>query len=536
MKRRSSIFWTAAVFGILSFASVAARADIPSALEPPYAEAVLAYNSKDYAKAVSMLDALIAKDAKISEFYELKALSLKMMKDTTRATEVYQSLIKAKTAESRPEREIAPYHFELGQILFEKADYAGAREHFTHSLKSGFNPSPSQFFLGMTNYRTKAWAASEASFREVIRGDVEDLKPSAHFYIGQIALQTGNASGATQSLFAARNSAKEQMDGKDTQADTRRMAQTVYEQADSSLKPFNRDKLFGNVTLVTGYDSNVLSVPSAQSTTGTGSGQGSVKETLQAGLGYMTSPMNTYQWVPSYRASYNYNFNREVRNGEFLTHDVSIYVTRNALSASHWGLKFAGGFTFQNQVSPDTDSGSLKPYSLQASVGPYIRREVARKVVLGAEVYAQPGKNYLDDEVPETYARSGFGLTSKVFLRNDTGATWWNPGISAGYDINSTKGEEYNSKGFILGVTNAMNLSDATRLGFSADFSPVGYSKRLGESRSDKMLALDLNVNQKLSERTSLVGDVQFINNSSNLTDIYQYKRLVVSAGLGYSL
>jgi tetratricopeptide (TPR) repeat protein len=534
MKRRSSIFWTAAALGVSL--AMPARAEVPSALEPAYAEAVLAYNGKEYPKAVSMLDGLIAKDAKISEFYELKALSLKMMKDPVKASEVYQALIKAKTADSRPEREIAPYHFELGQIVFEKGDYASAKEHFTYAMRSGFNPSPSHFFLGMTNYRTKSWAESEAAFREVVRGDVEDLKPSAHFYIGQIALQTGNAGGATQSLFAARNAAKEQIDGKETGVETRKMAQTVYEQADASLKPFNRAKLFGNVTLVTGYDSNVLSVPSAQSASGTGTGQGSVKETLQAGLGYMTSPMNTYQWVPSYRASYNYNFNRDVRNGEFLTHDVSLYVTRNPLSASHWGLKLGGNFTFQNQVSPDTDSGSLKPYSLQASVGPYIRRELARKVLLGIEVYATPGKNYLDDEVPETYARSGFGLTSRVSLRNDTGATWWNPGVSVGYDLNGTKGEEYNSKGLIFGVTNAMNLSDATRFGFTADFSPISYSKRLGESRSDKMLALDLNVNQKLGERTSLVGDVQFINNTSNLVDIYQYKRLVVSAGLGYSL
>src|SRR3954470_13831898 len=90
----------------LPFSVQVAHADIPSALEPQYSEAVLAYNSKDYPQAVSTLDALIAKDSKIVEFYELKALTLKSMKDP-KAAEAYEALIEIKTKEGRPEKEIA---------------------------------------------------------------------------------------------------------------------------------------------------------------------------------------------------------------------------------------------------------------------------------------------------------------------------------------------------------------------------------------------------------------------------------------------
>src|SRR5262249_34672797 len=138
--------------------------------------------------------------------------------------------------------------------------------------------------------------------------------------------------------------------------------------------------------------------------------------------------------------------------------------------------------------------------------------------------------------IPDNYKRSGTGLTGRISLKNDRGDKWWNPGVSAGVDFSGTSGTEFNSKGFAFGLTNALHLTDATQMGLSVDFAPISYNQRAGESRSDKMLSLDANLSHKFSEKYSLLGDVQFISNQSNLTDLYQYTRLVVSAGLGYSI
>jgi hypothetical protein len=512
-----------------------ARAEVPSALEPQYAEAVLSYNEKDYAKTVSALNALIAQEPGVFEFLELKALTLKAMKDP-HAIDAYGSLIKLKTAAKGAPKELATYHFELGQLYFDKGDYAHARESLTYAMKMGVNVYPSHYFLALIHFKSGEWEQAEAEFRQVLRGDVDDLKPSAHFYIGEIALQTGYAPGATKSFFAARTQAKAELDSTETVPETRKMAQQVYDQADAGLKPFSSSKWFGNATLLTGYDSNVLSVPSSQVSTGTGTGIRSVKETLQAGLGYMTSPLNTVQWVPSYKGSFNYNFNENVRDGQFISHDVSLYATKGALDATSWGLKLEGVFVFQDQVDPATNKGTFKPYSLVGSVGPYYRTEIARKTLLGGEIDVQPGRNYLDPSVPDAFKRSGIEYLAKFYLKKDSGNRWWNPGASVGFDVNSTTGSEYESKGLTFGVADALHLGDSTNVNLSVDFSPVSFAQRLGDPRYDKMVALDANLSQKLTEKCSLVGDVQYIDNLSNITDVYQYTRLVVSAGLGYSL
>jgi hypothetical protein len=216
-------------------------------------------------------------------------------------------------------------------------------------------------------------------------------------------------------------------------------------------------------------------------------------------------------------------------------------MTRHALAETSWGVKTEGTYTFQNQVDPSSDKGTLKPYSLIGAAGPYFRKEVGRKLTLGAEVVAQPGKNYLDanystDPSQATYKRSGLEMTGKVSLRHERGDRWWNPATYVGYDMNHTSGEEYRSKAFLVGASNALHLSDAALVSLAVDFSPISYNDRLTGSRSDKMLSLDSNLNLKLSEKYNLLADLQYINNTSNVADLYQYTRLVVSAGLGYSL
>ena len=43
----------------------------------------------------------------------------------------------------------------------------------------------------------------------------------------------------------------------------------------------------------------------------------------------------------------------DTRTGQFMAHDVSLYVTHNALAATSYGFKVDGTYIFQDQVNAD---------------------------------------------------------------------------------------------------------------------------------------------------------------------------------------
>ena len=63
-----------------------ATAEVPTQLEPEYAEAVLAFNGKQYGRALKILDELIKLSPRSVEFLEMKALALKVTQDIKKVT------------------------------------------------------------------------------------------------------------------------------------------------------------------------------------------------------------------------------------------------------------------------------------------------------------------------------------------------------------------------------------------------------------------------------------------------------------------
>ena len=129
-----------------------AHAEIPDALEPEYSEAVIAYNAKDYRKAIGFLDPLILKNPQVSEFLELKALSLKASQNDPESAKVYAALILSKRKEKRPEAELAPYQFELAMILQRTKRFDLSKRYFESALEQNFNPGVCHMYLGMAAF------------------------------------------------------------------------------------------------------------------------------------------------------------------------------------------------------------------------------------------------------------------------------------------------------------------------------------------------------------------------------------------------
>jgi tetratricopeptide (TPR) repeat protein len=507
---------------------------VPTKLEPSYAEAVLAYNGKDYNKALTLLDALLHQKPDVTEFLELKALVLKTENNGEESAKVYQDLIAAKKAEQKPEKEIAPYYYELGLIEYRKGDLAGAREHLQSAVSAGFNAAPSEFFLGLMDFREGKWDSAQDHLKETASSNVDELKPAANFYLGQIATKLGQGSTATQRYFDARSVSKDALEDPKSGPEAKKISQQIFDATDKALKPFDKSGYFGTVGVSLGYDTNVISVPDSAISSNPGLQDGkTLKTTLQGGVGYASSPLNPFQFVPSYRGSVNFNFaGGSTSQGQFFTNDLSLYVTRHALARTSWGFKAEPIYTFQDQ------SGGWGGYSLVVPFGPYFRRELRPNLILNVEFYLAPQDYLTDDPTNTVLARSGMDYNLRVTLKNDHGGRYWNPSYALVFDKNSTKGSEFDEKGVTFEFSDVLRLSEPLSVTGTLDFGGPNYGGAANPNgsigRQDVVFAVDANAVYRLSARYSLVGDLSYIDNTSNDTT-YQFTRFVVSMGASYT-
>lgn len=510
-----------------------AHADVPSSLEADYTQAVLHYNSKKHEESVKLLDGLIAKNAQIEEFHELRALNLKSQNKTAEAKSTYEKLIELKTAGKKPAAEIAPYHFELGVIHYRAKGYPSAERHLEIAANQGFNAGPSNFFLAMIKFQRGEMGAAEHHFDEVLRSPADDLKPPARFYLAQIHLKTGFAAGATQNLSLARDSAQNLLSSKETPVDTRKIAEQIHSASTNALAPLDKSQWFGNVGTQSAYDSNVLALPESLASS-SATGQSTVKQTLNAGIGYMSSPLSSIQWVPAYRTSTNFNFASGTETGQYSAHYLSLNLNRNPLSPSLMGLKAEGNLTFQKS----TQDGSSKFRLYQDSVGlsAYLKTQNTRTITMNYQISGTLQNFAQDSDTTTTSNRSGPLLSAQITRAQDGGSRFWNPSITLAFNLNPTEGTEYAYTGFGATLSDAIYWDELLKFTALADFQLLNYNKRSSGSRSDKTLSLGLNASRKLGRKWALLADFRYTKNTSNLADSYSYSRFVVSAGASYSL
>ena len=502
-----------------------AHADMLKRQEPVYAEAVLAYNAKKFDEAIRILDQLLQESPGLIDFLELKALALKTAKNDSESAKTYEALIEAK--KDAPPAETAPYHFELGVIRFRGKSFPDARVHFAKSLEARFNRAASAFFLGMTSYQDSFHSEAVDYFEIAATSEVPELKAPALFYLAQSAMKLGDSGIALSNFSKAKAVTEDRTD---------EVSKSIHDACVQILTPLDQSKRFANLSYSLAYDSNVQALPNSLDGT-LATNRSSVKNLFQAGYGLMTSPTRDYQWVPSYRASYNYNFDRKTLLGEFLNQNLSVYLNHKPLEQSAWGLKAETSYTFQNQFDDDTETHStFRIFSWTGSLGGYYRTPLSKTWNVTFDASFGPQKYFGDQNgsTPEASWRTGSQLAlSTSFSRTSLGP-YLNPVLFLGYLKNNTHGMQFYSEGASITAVNKLILSPSLQGTLALNYSPTFYS-RSAEGRVDHNASFSAEIQKQLNPKWTFLSDASVGYNSSTNANLYEYRRWTVSAGLNYS-
>ncbi len=515
------------------FGSVSpATAEIANEFEPDYAEAVLEYNSQKYENALRLLTEVQKKAPKSSEVLELKAITYKSLKNEKGAAETYRDLIQLKTKEGKEKKEIAPYAFELGVIRYGEKSWKQAEQYLNYSAKNGFNVEVSNFYLGLIYSQNESWKLAEKSLKETLSGGVEELKPAAYYYLAQIYFKTSSAADGFGNLIEAKKSAQKFIDREDVLPESKKMAEQVKQAAEATLAPFDKSQFFANFSLLTGYDSNVLLEPTAVNVS-SGSGKSSLKTLLSAGAGYATSPLRTFQYVPSIRFNLNKNYNSSSYSGEFADTTLSLYITKDALAPVSIGLKSEGGLIFQTQADPVTSAKSYHLFNSTMLFSPYLKWDQSKAWTFGGEFGYRITTFTGEETVSEANKRSGNTLVFKASAQNKRTSKYFNPTYAVHMDLVQTNGTEFDATvtGFQLINTMKLGKIDFNQV-FIYDKTSYGSSST---NRSDTLKVLALQATKKIGPRWALVGSGDYTINSSTEDTSFSYTKYSFNFGVGYS-
>lgn len=521
------------VGAVIAISISGAQADIPNAVEPDYAEAVLNYSSKNYDRAVAILNEIQAKAPDSVEILELKAIALKASNKSDQAGKVYLDLIRLKSKDSKDKKEIAPYAFEMGMLRFNEKNFGESEKFFDFAAKNDFNKDVSIFYLGMISMQTEKWDAAEARFREVLDGRTEDMKPAAQLYIAQTYFKRGEGSTGFNYLIDARRAAKAVIARDDLGEESKAMSKQVLAAADKTLGPFDKAAWFGSFSVNLGYDSNIVLAPSDVTGSSDITGKSTFKSTLALGVGYASSPLNMYQFVPSLKFNVNRNFNNDSRSYEFADTTLSVYMNRNALASNTWGAHAEYTTIFQNDYDTAAQKSLFRLYNTTITLAPYLKNELSKRLNLSSELGAKFNNYNGDDTVSDTLKRSGVAPYLRFSLTHKAPSNFWKPIYSARIERNKTKGTEYRSTLLGLSVANGFQWKDLD-WSQTLDLSKTDYPDS-STTRADKMLYISAAVSKKLTPKVSALFSLDFTQNWSSDASSYEYNRYNLTTGVTYS-
>lgn len=490
-------------------------------VESTHAEAVMAFNEKKFPEAVRLLSLILKVDPKNIEALELTALSLKVQGKDQESTKIYEQLVKLK-----PDAERAPYHFELGSILFKTKKSAEAREHLQKALERGFNTTAAHFFLGMIAFEFKNWDAAEEHFRALEAEGSPEFKVAAQYYLGLVFFQIGYGAGATHSLIKAKQGA-EKITGSS-------IATQIGAAATKALAPFDKSQWYGNITLMGQYDGNAALVPDEAVSDSQASGRAIPKIMLIAGVGRLSSPLRTVQWTPGLRFTGNKNIKAATQDLEFASTQPSVYFTFNPLAQTHWGLRFDGNLTFQNSFT-----SGYQIFNLGGEFAVFLKSEIFKKTQFAVEASFRPNRFFTDkDSTPDTN-RTGYGALVRTSLKIDLPGRFFRPDVSLSFEWMNPSGADF--KGYNLGLDlgNSMHLTGNDTLNQSISLTYALYpshSTAPSNLRKDYSYTFKLGYLRILTSRLSLLADVGFTGNVSNMSSQYSYTKPSFSIGLSLTL
>lgn len=516
---------TSLVMLLFGHSSLLRAAELPVTEEVQYEKAVLAFHQSHFDETLSLLEGILQGAPQTAPALELKALCLKAQGKNAEALKVYGALLHTGAAQKKPQ-----YYFEVGCLLQKQKRFSAARPYLNAAIEGGFNVGAAHYFLGMIDYEEKYWDSAEEHFVRTLRSDANDLKTLAHFYLGLVFFKKGDALGALRGVLKARKSALSNLESENP--DERKTAKDINEGAKKVFLALDRSQWFGSVALQTSFDSNVSLLSDSVTSGAQVSGKKTLKESLSAGGGYMSSPTKTVQFIGSYRTSLNYNFNSDAKTYDFFSHVPAVFLNYKPYSRFVPGLKIEGNYTFQNQAAPGSYI-EYYPYSLTGEVGPYGRYEVHPHFITELDLFYKP-KKYYGDLADGEDRRSGNGVLVRASVDYTSP---WNLLAPTGYiafENDNTVGANWRFNALSFGFLNTARVTRVDSILVGMDFAFSSYSDR-DPSRNDFVFTFKSAWSRRIVANWNLLVDFNYMRDFSNLDSLFSYSRVFGGVGVSYS-
>lgn len=523
-----SIKWLLIVSWWIPFAGA-----VPSPVEVDLAEATLAYRSGRTEESLRMLGWILKDAPNTVKALELKGLILREQGDNETALETFDALRNLAARAKVSPATSAPYDFQAGMILTEMQRYDEARPLLVNAVKADFNPAPAKYFLGVAAFAQKQDSEATSHFRYVVRSKADLLRASAYYYLGVLAHRREDPKQAIWDWREAHQIAQKLLRQADSSEATKASARALIDRTTTAMSKVSEEGKNSDLSmyaaLITAYDSNILLSPIINAGV---LGQPTLMTTLRY-AGTYNYRYQGHQLTPSLRGSANYNFNSEAQGGQFFINDASLTYTRNPDAASHWGVRVGLLYIMRNNVTSSSSSGTLTGQSLGTTLAPFLRQVGARFQWTG-ELLITPQMFFTDSDLPSYTRKSGFDWRMRHSLQYSSGNNFFNPTLVADVALTQTDGEEFRSRGATLSLVNTLPLTARTLMHLRGTLGYHEYPSRPLGKRYDTEISGAAQIDFKVMEEFHVLGEFSYLENLSNIEDIYRYNRLVVGLGADY--
>jgi hypothetical protein len=497
-----------------------------------YAEAVLRYRQGKFKESVGLLDSALKESPRDLAAWELKGLALKELGDREKALSIFTTLRKFAISKELPAKQRGIYSFQSGMLLSELKRFDQAKPFLLESVKLDFNTTASQYFLGLIAFEKREDAESESLFRLVSQSGNGLLKANAFYYLGLLAKRKDDTKLAVWNWKESKRVALGVASTSSTNDANRRAAEAVITEAQSAIdtgsQEGTRSAWFGNAGLLTSYDSNVLLNPLVD----VGStGARTVMQTLRYGVGYLWG-FSDAQLLTSLRGTGNYNFSLEARSGQFVINDLGLVYTVGPNRPVHWGVRTGALYILRNDTT-QSNSGVLKHQSLGLPLGPFLTIAWT-KFRWTTEFVATPQVFFSDASLDSYLRKTGVDWRLRNELSYRGTSRFLNPTTSLELYYQQTNGEEFRMTGASLNLTNPIRFSDLFTTTLRTGLAYNTYSQRPDGARYDTQLSFAVDFDYRVWNSLFAQVECSYLDNLSNITDVYRYNRFILGAGVDY--
>lgn len=492
-----------------------------------HTRALLDYHSKKYSVAKAKLNKILTANPKSVQALELLALVQKESKEDRQALDTYYKLIAA-VAKAKQ----APYRFEAGLLEYQLKNYAAAENHLWESAKNGFNPGTSFFFLGLMDFEKQDFKAAMHHFSAALDyKDAEAMKTMSQYYLSLAYSRQGKVDAAVRGYH------KTAITVPDVKNDAlQKAARDLRRNALNELKSFDHHQWMASVTLLGQWDGNVQTNPSDTYNPLASSMQRSWKNAVNLTMGYATSPVRMFQFMPSYRMYTNYNYNTQARDFNFFTHSAGFYLLYKPYNPISVGIKSDATYTMKNNIPTGASYNKIdfRSFSLVADIGLVGRWAFSPRTMFVIEAVGRP-KRYYTDPATGVTRRTGSGSLVKVMYDHVSGNRWWNPNGTVSFEWDNTEGKNYMMHAFGASVGDTVDVINKLTATQSFEYLGTSFFKTTNPQRSDEYFAMRTMFAYSFTSSLSAMTDFMYVINDSTIPSIYKYRRILSSVGLTYT-